>query len=800
MNRIYMRLLGLMIAIIPFGLSAQTYVKADAAGNNDGTSWADAYTNLGTAIDNAAAGDEIWVASGTYKVMEMPTVKDTAFFITRGLSIYGGFAGTETDRSEADPANNATTLTADVSGDDVMGDLDNNRVDNTTRIFFVDTLEMGESFVLDGFTLMGATPDFTDTMPDGSLNDGFGGAMLSLGLTKVSNCNFTNNYAGRGGAVFMLAGRTFESEFTNCTFSNNRAIVSGGAFRADLTFTTLDGCTFTENETETGSGGAVIMLDAFAYLNECLFENNFSGGQAGAMLWTGVEPGTDDYVFENCTFRNNTATSWGGATGCFDNDYKLYNCTYDGNSNLGLGRAGAHVDVNSTFLFEDCTIQNNEASASSSGAMEHEISVGTYRRCTFDDNSSSGTGGAMFIGFIPVEVTFDDCSFTDNDADSGGAIRVQNAGPVLNLLNTEFIDNTAGAAGAVFTTQGVNTTIEDCLFNSNEADESFGGAVYQVEDSLNVSDLVISRSLFTFNSSIGQGGALNLGNTNSIITNCAFGDNSTGGDDGSGISGRGGAISLNASGTTEVTVEDSEMLTEITNCTFFDNDGAMASTIAHWEEPDSSDAQSELLLQNNIFMTSDFIVTPVYWIEDGEPEAISLGGNIIYGQDENFEHADDSMDGILTEDTDMIGVDPLMTSPVDAEYVLLPESPGINAGVSDGAPDTDIDGNPRDNFVDIGAYENTTVGTRPVVVEDAAFTVQPNPVSDQTTLRLDNDWSGNVIITVSNELGQVVRAMKTKKTVGSWNYELNVRTLPEGIYQVGISNGSEMTVQSIVKL
>ena len=795
MNRIYMRLLGMMIAIIPFGLSAQTYVKADAAGNNDGTSWADAYTNLGTAIDNAAPGAEIWVASGTYKVMEMPAQKDTAFFITRGMSIYGGFAGTETDRSEADPANNTTTLTADVNGDDMMGNFDANRIDNTTRIFFVDTMEMGESFVLDGFNLMGATPDFTDTMPDGSLNDGLGGAMLATGLVKVSNCNFTNNYAGRGGGAFMLGARAADSEFSDCTFTGNRAIISGGGLRADATFTNLIGCSFSENETETGSGGAVIMLDAFAYLSECSFDNNTSGGQGGAMLFTAPVIGVEDYVFENCSFTNNVATSWGGSSVCFDCDYIMRDCNIEGNSNLGLGRAAAHIDVSSTFLIERTTIQNNEAAASSTGANEHEISTGTYRGCTFDNNSSSGTGGAMFIGFIPVNVTFEDCTFTDNTADSGGAIRVQNAGPVLTLKNTVFENNEAGAAGAVFTTQGVNTTVEDCTFTSNDATESFGGALYQVEDSLNVSDLVINRTFFTFNNSVGQGGALNLGNTNAIITNCAFGDNTTGGDDG----GRGGAISLNASGTTGVTVEDSEMITEIINCTFFDNIGDDASTIAHWEEPDSSDASSEVLFQNNIFMTSDFVTTPIYWIEDGLPEATSLGGNLIYGQDGNFEHADGSMDDILTEATDIIGMDPMMESPIDGEYVLMAESPGINAGVADGAPETDILGNPRDNFVDIGSFENTTVNTRPVLAEDAKFTVLPNPVSDLATLRLDNEWSGDVIITVSNKLGQVVKAYKTQKTSGAWNYELSVRTLPDGMYQVGISNGSEMTVQSIVK-
>ena len=45
------------------------YVVEGGAGKKDGTSWANAYSDVQTAIDSAynAGGGEVWIAKGTYK-------------------------------------------------------------------------------------------------------------------------------------------------------------------------------------------------------------------------------------------------------------------------------------------------------------------------------------------------------------------------------------------------------------------------------------------------------------------------------------------------------------------------------------------------------------------------------------------------------------------------------------------------------------------------------------------------------------------------------------------------------------
>ncbi len=71
------------------------YVDQSAGGNGSGSSWNNAYPNLGAALDRASlgCGSEIWVAGGTY-------ISGESFSVVDGVSLYGGFAGTETQRNQ----------------------------------------------------------------------------------------------------------------------------------------------------------------------------------------------------------------------------------------------------------------------------------------------------------------------------------------------------------------------------------------------------------------------------------------------------------------------------------------------------------------------------------------------------------------------------------------------------------------------------------------------------------------------------------------------------------------------------
>ena len=92
-GRILSACLLLACGTAPLRAQRVVYVNQAATGANNGTNWADAYRELRVALSNAVGGDQIWVASGTYKPTS-GTDRDATFRLVSGVTLYGGFAGT----------------------------------------------------------------------------------------------------------------------------------------------------------------------------------------------------------------------------------------------------------------------------------------------------------------------------------------------------------------------------------------------------------------------------------------------------------------------------------------------------------------------------------------------------------------------------------------------------------------------------------------------------------------------------------------------------------------------------------
>ncbi len=115
---------------------AQIFVKQNAAGANNGTSWANAFTNLQSALDAVTPGNEIWIAAGNY-IPVGATPQQSQFWLLKPAKLYGGFAGNETTLSQRNWELNPTILNGDKSGNDVAGNF-TNRIDNAHHILIID--------------------------------------------------------------------------------------------------------------------------------------------------------------------------------------------------------------------------------------------------------------------------------------------------------------------------------------------------------------------------------------------------------------------------------------------------------------------------------------------------------------------------------------------------------------------------------------------------------------------------------------------------------------------------------------
>ena len=172
------------------------YVRHDATGLNNGTSWADAFTTLDVALGQALYGDTICVASGTY--YPSPTNSREAHFLIRnGVHLFGGFSGTETQHSQRNWQLHPTILSGDIG---VPGDA----ADNCYNVLMC--READSTTVLDGL-------------------------IVEWGNANAGAGNYPSNYR-RGGGLFIkpvTPGQVASPRIINCIFRHNKANLQGNA-------------------------------------------------------------------------------------------------------------------------------------------------------------------------------------------------------------------------------------------------------------------------------------------------------------------------------------------------------------------------------------------------------------------------------------------------------------------------------------------------------------------------------------------------------------------------------------------
>ena len=445
---------ALLLMATPSSAQTVRYVDVDATGSADGTSWTHAFTDLQDALDVALAGDQVWIAEGTYKP-SVPTQvgvpRSASFVLADGVGLYGGFAGTEASQSQAAPLLRPTILSGDIGVADLAGD-------NAWHVVTV-AVGAGPGTRLEGLTIRDGQANGDD------LDDYGGGIYMTDASLTMHRCTLRNNTA-RGSGAGLYANHAVELTITRCDVHDNVATLSGAGMgvRGD----TISGVYF----------GSLVLTDT-------VFHDNTATNGAALVVGTFA-----DVLIADSSFEDNHVT---GAAG------------------------GLYLQPNGAATIRDCEFTGNTAEgAGGGGIISSGTGQALFDRCTWQGNSAPLGGGLnMQDGgdeFVTLDVTFNRCDFIGNTATTsqGGGLRLLFASPLL--VDVNFLGNSAVRGGGMaavggqagFQVPGSDPRLRNVLFSGNTA--QFGGALYLDAGS----DPLIYNATISNNTATADGGGLYL--------------------------------------------------------------------------------------------------------------------------------------------------------------------------------------------------------------------------------------------------------------------------------------------------
>ena len=324
------------------------------------------------------------------------------------------------------------------------------------------------------------TNDSTFLITNSLFSDNIANISDTISNSFILPRNQSHTAFGRGGglSIFFKGNASYNDiAVHNCTFRNNRALWGAGLF--------------VEYQDSTSNNNFSIR-DSHLSHNSLYFNEGTGGGGArvGYISFDGAHSHSNEIVFQNCTFHNNSAHFGGGLSfysarqPLVDKDHLLNvlefsKCNFNNNS----GRIGAGLEISlwhtaiigklPCCLIEDTVFTNNTPVHPSNGGL-----VGI---------------GAVYVDSLPTifsgNVTF--------EGNSGSALVV--TGSYINISRgaiINFIRNTGrnGGAIALLDNTFIVTSENSSLNFTNNSALYKGGAIYSFRSGER--DLISSRNCF----------------------------------------------------------------------------------------------------------------------------------------------------------------------------------------------------------------------------------------------------------------------------------------------------------------
>jgi uncharacterized repeat protein (TIGR01451 family) len=440
------------------------------------------------AVDQAAAGDEIRIAAGTYSQLTARAGVTQVVYVSKSLALRGGF--TTTNWLAPDPAANPTRLDAGAAG----------------RALYV----TGETNVrLEGLELTGGsaagmggyqTPWGNDPIDAG------GGLYVVSATIVLERSRVFSNTAGYGGGLFVLNGRPTIGE---STIVSNTATSGGGIALEGCSGSILAGTRVAANKATGTSyeegGGGLYLSGSDAKLAGMRISANAAGFGGGGLYLSGGavtvvgsevqgntagEYGGGLYIrgsalhCSQSTVRANASGGYGGGLALRWSDVTLQRNTIDSNEAEGGGGLEAYLSdlvlTQNSLTHNRATVECGGAAHSASGTVwatgnlvsgnQAQLNGGGMAFCYGDtvldgntviSNAAGDGGGGLYFSHSQgrVEATL----VRGNDALYGGGIGLRE-GSAIEATNTLVAENAAaGDGGGIYVEasllQALHTTL-----------------------------------------------------------------------------------------------------------------------------------------------------------------------------------------------------------------------------------------------------------------------------------------------------------------------------------------------------
>ncbi|MFZ4726495.1 MAG: hypothetical protein ACOYMD_13755, partial [Paludibacter sp.] len=404
-----------------------------------------------SSISTFVAGDQIWIAGGTYITAATITLKG-------GVSIYGGFAGNET----------AITLRSKVAGGKLWEFTYPTIMDGGNQGFqgFISTAITTPTYI-DGITI--TKNGITDALANVT---GVGITLLTNWVMQnciVSANTFTNSGLNqcRGAGVFVKGGQLLNSYIYNNSATKGTGTGStyggGVAFSYNETpVTTVKGCTIESNVSTVVGGGMALLDGTGGTIEDCIFKSNSCvAGFGGGIGTSNTIAANGSLSIKNCQFVENSALKGSSSEKTAGNG---------GGAFLSLSETAPAVTS-----IEGCSFIGNTA-LTVGGALDIESGIfSSVNNCIFRDNQVTTTlnvenaSSALFFGtttgLTVINSVFANNTTTANTSQNNTVLFVKDGN---KLLNCTFANNAnPGTLGYTVNFSGKVGTLSNCLFWGN---------------------------------------------------------------------------------------------------------------------------------------------------------------------------------------------------------------------------------------------------------------------------------------------------------------------------------------------